>query len=84
MEINIIHGRPANISQLYWRYTIGSLLFLGLVACSVTLDVFSFLLDTGYAEIFENTAFVLFVSFGFTFEYLTEKRLGYRRLEPKQ
>jgi len=85
MVININHEPPTNIPQLRWRYTIGSLFFLGLAACAVIIGVFSILSDTGsQTEILENTVFVLFVASGFAFVYFTEKLLGFRRLGPKR
>jgi hypothetical protein len=84
MNIDIHNGPPANIPQVRWHYTIGSLFFLGLVACSVLIGVVSVVSYTSYADMLENTAFVLFVASGFAFVYFTEKLLGFRRPGPKR
>jgi hypothetical protein len=84
MDINIAHEPPGNIPQLRWKYTMASLFFLGLVACSVIIGVFSVLSAGGQTEILENIAFVLFVTSGFAFVYFTEKLMGFRRPGPKR
>lgn len=84
MDINISRDPSTNIPQLRWKYTIGSLVFLGLVACAVIIGIVSVFIDTGYAEILESTSFVLFVTFGFAFVYFTEKLMGFRRPGPKR
>lgn len=84
MVIDIQQNPPDNIPQLRWRFTIGSLFFLGLVACSVIIGVSSVFFATTHTEILENTAFVLFVAAGFAFVYFTEKLLEFRRPGPKR
>ena len=41
-------------------------------------------MTSGYTEILENTAFVLFVLSGVAFSYFTEKFLGFRGPGPKR
>jgi len=84
MFININHGPPANILQLRWNYSIAALFFLGLVVCAIILGVVSVVFITGYEDILQNTAFVLFVASGFAFVYFTEKLMGFRRPGPKR
>jgi len=84
MNIDIHNGPPANIPQVRWNYTIASLVFLGLVVCSLIIGIVSVVSDTSYTDILENTAFVLFVVTGFAFVYFTEKLLGFRRPGPKR
>ena len=84
MLININNDPPTDIPQLRWKYTIASLLFLGLVVCAVILGVFSVVFSTGYDDILQNTAFALFVAAGFAFVYFTEKLMGFRRPGPKR
>jgi hypothetical protein len=84
MHINVNNGPPANIPRLRWHYTIGSLFFLGLVACAVIIGVYSVLSYTRYADILENTAFILFLVAGFAFVYFTEKLMGFRRPGPRR
>jgi hypothetical protein len=84
MDIKINHDPPGNIPQRRWNYTMASLFFLALVAGAVFIGVYSVVSDTGQAETFENTAFVLFVVAGFAFVYFTEKLMGYRQPGPKR
>jgi hypothetical protein len=60
------------------------MLSLGLVVCASILGVAGVFFNTGYDDILQNTAFVLFVASGFGFVYFTEKLLGYRKLTIKQ
>ena len=84
MDINIEQKPPATIPQVRWKYTRVSLFFLALVVCSVIIGVTGVLLNTGYDDILQNAAFVLFVASGFAFVYFTEKLLGDRKPTPKQ
>ncbi|MBW2485138.1 MAG: hypothetical protein JRF05_07240 [Deltaproteobacteria bacterium] len=84
MDINIEQKPPTTIPQVRWKYTRASLFFLALVVCSVIIGITGVLLNTGYDDILQNAAFVLFVASGFAFVYFTEKLLGYRKLTSKQ
>ena len=84
MTINVNHDPPSNIPQLRGKYISGSIFFLALVACSVIIGIFSVQTDTAHTEIFENSAFVIFVVAGFAFVYFTEKLLEFRRPGPKR
>ena len=84
MHIDINQEPPATIPKMRWRYTIGALFFLGLVACAIIIGIISVVFSTGSDEVLQNTAFALFVVSGFAFVYFTEKLLGYRKLTPAQ
>ena len=84
MVINIHQAPPVNIPGLKWRYTLGSLFFLALVAGAVILGVVSVVFSTGKDEVLQNAAFGIFVLAGFAFVYFTEKLLGFRKLSPQQ
>lgn len=84
MDIDITQEPPCTIPQIRWKYTRASLILLGLVFCSIIIGVAGVVFNTGYDDILQNTAFVLFVASGFVFVYFTEKLLGYRKLGPKQ
>ena len=83
MDIHIDQEPPKEIPRLRWRYTVASLVFLGLVICSISVGVYSVLSATADTGIFENIAFGLFVAAGLGFVYFTEKLLGFRRPGPK-
>jgi hypothetical protein len=84
MNINIAQKPPTNIPQLRWRYTRASLFFLALVACAILIGIVGIFWNTGYDDLLQNTAFVLFVAAGLGFVYFTEKLMGYRKLTPTQ
>jgi len=84
MDINIHQQPPLDIPRIRWRYTRLSLLFLGLIICSVIIGAASLFLKTGHDEVVQYTVFVSFLVFGFAFVYFAEKLMGYRRLGSRQ
>jgi len=83
MNINILHGPPADIFKNRRWLTLIFVALLALAFCGLLMGVYAFFADTTYEQL-EKYAFVLFVAPSPFAAYFGEKLQRYKKLTPPQ